>query len=151
MLMLLILISMVIATFLTTQRRPGLAFATAGDPVWPVRRATRSTLGGISRLYAITTTLLLGPGSSGGTTWMDFQTWTIIATADADTATASITHAMGIFARGFFRPVLAAAQISLWFFSTIPAAGSTWVATKATTATSGNAGVQVQVEVQRAK
>lgn len=78
----------------------------------------------------------------------------VIATADADT-TATITHNMQLTAAQLaagqpwvtLEPLLAAAQISLWFVSSKTA--NTVVLTKATTAGSGNAGAQVRAIVQR--
>ncbi len=81
-------------------------------------------------------------------------TATVIATADADT-TATITHNLELSAAALalgqpwviIEPLLAAAQLSLWFVSSKTA--TTVVLTKATTTGSGNAAAQIQVDVLR--
>lgn len=72
--------------------------------------------------------------------------WDIIATADADT-TATITHGLKVTPQVvIITPLLQApAALSLWAATTIDA--TSVVLTKATTASSGNAGAQVRVTV----
>ncbi len=89
------------------------------------------------------------------TTTLDFQTndvkeWTIIATADADTVTASIAHGFpqgGKPLPSVINILQVPAALSLWAVTTLDQ--TNWIATKATTAGSGNAGAQVRIRMER--
>jgi hypothetical protein len=106
-------------------------------------------IGGGVQLATVTVALVDGPGSTGYPS-QNFQEWTVIATADADTTTGAVTHALGgAYAMGTLIPVGSTAGLSLWYFSTYPAT-TTWAATKTTTSGSGASGVQLRVRLQRA-
>lgn len=78
----------------------------------------------------------------------DRNVFTVTATADGDTVTASIAHGMGVNATAIMTPILQApAALSLWAVTTLDVTNI--VLTKATTASSGNASPQIRVEVQR--
>lgn len=97
---------------------------------------------------AVSVTLAAGLGSATAPS-QDSQSWTVIATADGDTVTATTSHAVG--ANGVPEPsvtgLITAAQISLWVVTTLST--TQWAMTKATTATSGNASPQVRLRLQR--
>jgi len=77
----------------------------------------------------------------------DFVEFSIIADADADTVTGSIAHGMGANPRVTLLPVHAKAAISLWRATTIDATNIEL--TKSTTATSGDAAIQLLLRVKR--
>ena len=78
----------------------------------------------------------------------DAVEFTVIASADADTTSPSLAHNMGANAMVTLIPVLQApAALSLWATAIVDQNNIT--VTKATTAGSGNAGIQLRVRVER--
>ena len=87
----------------------------------------------------------MGTGASPSN---DFEEWTVIASADGDTVTATIPHNMGANAQPTICNILqASAGLSLWAITTLSATG--WIATKSTATGSGNASAQIRVRIAR--
>lgn len=78
---------------------------------------------------------------------VDFKSWDIIATADADTG-GSVTHGMGAAPSDVYvTPLLAAGVTSAWFVSAISSTVITL--TKGTATGSGNASAQLRLYARR--
>ncbi len=77
----------------------------------------------------------------------DAQLWTVIATADADTQTAVVTHKLGANPSVSVVGLAASAALSGWYLSTIN--NTQWQMTKSTAAGSGAAGAQVRIQILR--
>ena len=107
-------------------------------------------LGGSSEripLLTVTLTKISGPSVSSALS-QDNEQWTIIATADGDTVSASTSHEMGANVIPMCPvPILAAGQLSLWAFTTLSA--TAFVVTKTTATGSGNASAQARIPLQR--
>jgi hypothetical protein len=104
---------------------------------------------------AVTNTYLNGPGSTGFIS-QDYQEWSTICTADADTGTGSISHVMGAYAKGILNWIVGAAsatasQLALWCWNTGYPSATAFSALKSTQTGSGNAGVSLRSRIERAR
>lgn len=92
---------------------------------------------------AVTVTAIAAP--AGSNAFATLKIWDITATADADTTTGNIAHGLGATPLFFsLTPLLQVpASLSLWALTTKDA--TNLVLTKATTASSGNAGAQIRL------
>lgn len=88
---------------------------------------------------AVTETLL----SQGN----DFQQWDVIASADADTVTATVTHRMGPNPSVSVTALTLAGRLSGWVLTTIN--NTQWLMTKSTAVGSGAAPAQARVRIDR--
>lgn len=96
---------------------------------------------------AVSVTAISGP-STGAAPSNDVQEWTVIATADSDTVTATIPHVMGANAQPTITNILQApAGLSLWAITTLSATG--FILTKSTATGSGNAAAQIRIRIAR--
>jgi hypothetical protein len=141
-----LVVSMLAILFLVLAGTPVNAASVAGDTVQSFG------LTGILAMLLLPALWMLPIFGAVSTTAVrrtnDEDVFTITSTADADTTTGNIAHAMGCIPEVSITPILQApAALSLWAATTIDVTNVAF--TKGTGAGSGNAAAQVRIRLNR--